>query len=183
MQLKGFRVIVRSMTQTDVPKLVQWKNDPEIADLVRGAPIYTNLTMETKRFEKGLQNGEALRLIISTIDCEPIGFMVISDLDKPNKKANIGMLIGEKDFWNQGVGSQAMEIILKYFFDNLDFNRIGLEVFEYNLRARHMYEKVGFTVEGVQRQGLLREDKFYDVILMGITKEDYNRNQETRQKR
>ncbi|MCL5935585.1 MAG: GNAT family N-acetyltransferase [Firmicutes bacterium] len=177
MQLKGSMVMVRSMTQSDLPKLVQWKNDPEIADLVRGAPIYTNLTMETKRFEKSLENGEALRLMLCTGEGESIGFMVITDLDKPNKKANLGMLIGEKQYWNRGLGSEAMEVILKHFFDNLGFNRIGLEVFEYNLRARHMYRKVGFVEEGIQRQGLVKGDKYYDVILMGITKADYNKKQ------
>jgi RimJ/RimL family protein N-acetyltransferase len=53
---------------------------------------------------------------------------------------------------------------------------VGLEVFEYNLRAQKAYEKIGFKVEGIQRQGLKRGNRHYDILIMGILKEDFARN-------
>lgn len=175
MRLRGSRLIIRSMSRTDLPRLVQWKNDREIADLVRGAAIFTSLSAETRRYEKNLETGEAFRLVICNQRSEPIGFMVVSGIDKPNHKANLGMLIGEKAYWGQGFGKEALKLVLNYFFYQLGFNRIGLEVFDYNVRAIHLYKAVGFREEGVQRQGLWKGDHYCDIILMGITKEDYHK--------
>lgn len=173
MNLTGEKVRVKNITRADVPLLVKWKNNPEIADLVRGGPINTTFEIESRRFERGLSESDIIRLMIETLAGKPIGFISLVEIDKDNKKAEIGMLIGEKDYWDNGYGTDALVTLLRHLFFEMDFNRIGLEVFEYNQRAKKAYEKIGFIIEGMQRQGLCRNNKYHDIYLMGITKEDF----------
>ncbi len=179
MNLTGEKVKIRNLTRADIPMLVKWKNDPEIADLVRGGPINTTFEAENRRYNRGLDEHSTIRLIIETLWGKPIGFISVSDIDKDNHKAQIGMLIGEKDFWDRGYGSDSLVTLLDHLFGQQGFNRIGLEVFEYNLRAKKVYEKIGFEVEGVQRQGLYRNGRYYDIFLMGILRENYLENRQS----
>jgi len=173
MNLTGAKVRVKNITRADVSLLVKWKNDPEIGDLVRGGSINTTFEIESRRFERGLSESDIIRLMIETLAGKPIGFISLVEIDKDNKKAEIGMLIGEKDYWDNGYGTDALVTLLRHLFFEMDFNRIGLEVFEYNQRAKKAYEKIGFIIEGMQRQGLCRNNKYHDIYLMGITKEDF----------
>ena len=173
MILTGEKVKVRNLNRQDIPLLVKWKNDPEIADLVRGGPIHTTFDMECRRFEKSLTEYNTMRMIIETLSRKPIGFISLGEIDRDNRKAEIGMLIGEKEYWDQGYGTDSLITLLDYLFREKCLNRVGLEVFEYNTRAKRAYEKIGFTVEGVQRKGLFRKNAFYDVYLMGILREDF----------
>lgn len=173
MILTGAKVNIRKLIRQDVPLLVKWKNDSEIADLVRGGPINTNFDIENRRFEKGLMEHDTMRLIIETHSKRPIGFISVGEIDRENRKAEVGMLIGEKEFWNQGYGTDTLVTLLHYLFTEQGLNRIGLEVFEYNTRAKRAYEKIGFRVEGIQRKGLYRKNKYYDIYLMGILRDEF----------
>ncbi len=173
MNLAGNKVRIRNITRADIPLLVKWKNDPEIADLVRGAPINTTFEIESRRYEKGLGEYDTLRLIIESLTGSSIGFISLGSIDKENRKAELGMLIGEKRMWNQGFGTDALVTLLRHLFLELDFHRVGLEVFEYNVRAKKVYEKTGFTIEGLERQGLYRNGRYYDIILMGILRDEF----------
>lgn len=176
MYLQGENVIIRSPQNTDLPLIVQWKNDPEIGIMVRGSELQTSLSTEIRRFEKNQRDFDTIRLIIEIKMGTPIGFIVISELDKPNKKANFGMLIGEKHLWGKGYGTDALNTLINYLFNDMDLNRLGLEVFDYNIRAQKLYEKLGFVIEGRQRQGLYRNGKYSDVFFMGLLKEEYKYN-------
>ena len=173
MNLAGNKVRIRNITRADIPLLVKWKNDPEIADLVRGAPINTTFEIESRRYEKGLGEYDTLRLIIESLTGSSIGFISLGSIDKENRKAEVGMLIGEKRMWDRGFGTDALVTLLRHLFLELDFHRVGLEVFEYNVRAKKVYEKIGFTIEGLERQGLYRNGRYYDVILMGILRDEF----------
>jgi RimJ/RimL family protein N-acetyltransferase len=173
MFLQGTKVNVRSLVREDILNIVKWKSDPEIADLVRGGPIHTSIEIENKRFDRRMEGGETIRLLVETKQKKAIGFISLGEIDKENKKAELGMLIGEKDFWDRGYGTDALITLLEHLFTRLDFNRIGLEVFDYNLRAMKAYEKIGFKVEGIQRQGLYRLNKFHDIYIMGLLRQDY----------
>lgn len=87
----------------------------------------------------------------------------------------VGIAIGEPEFWGHGYGSDAMRIILRYAFTELNLHRVSLNVFEYNPRAIRSYEKVGFKHEGRMRQALNREGRYWDIVYMGILKSEWER--------
>lgn len=145
--------------------------------MVAGQPVSTTLEQEEKRYERSSGEYDTLRLLVENENGIPLGFISICGIDKQNKKVELGILIGEKKYWGQGYGTDALCTITDYLFNKLGFNRISVEVFAYNDRAKALYEKVGFQVEGTQRDGLSRNGTFADIIYMGLLKKDYMQKQ------
>ena len=89
------------------------------------------------------------------------------------REAFVGIGIGEREFWGKGYGTDAMGLILRYAFTELNLRRVSLNVFEFNQRALRSYEKAGFQLEGRQRQFIQREGRRWDLVYMGILREEW----------
>lgn len=87
--------------------------------------------------------------------------------------AFVGIGLGEREYWGKGYGTDAMQVILRYAFTELNLHRVTLTVFEYNPRAVRSYEKAGFTREGCIRQALNRDGRRWDIYFMGILKAEW----------
>jgi RimJ/RimL family protein N-acetyltransferase len=111
--------------------------------------------------------------IRSLEDDRLIGFTALDGDSFPNGDAFVGIGIGEREFWGRGYGTDAMKVILRYAFQELNLRRVSLDTFEYNPRAIHSYEKAGFVHEGRARRFLLREGRRWDLIFMGILREEW----------
>ncbi len=90
-----------------------------------------------------------------------------------HRNAWVGIGLGQRADWGQGYGSDAMRLILRYGFMELNLRRVTLSVFGYNPRALRSYENVGFVLEGRQRQRIARDGQWHDVLFMGILKEEW----------
>jgi RimJ/RimL family protein N-acetyltransferase len=95
-------------------------------------------------------------------------------IDQHDRSAEIGISIGEKEFWDQGYGTKAIRLIVGHGFGNLNLNRIYLRVYETNPRGKRCYEKAGFSVDGRLRQARFLEGKYVDVFIMSILKSEWN---------
>lgn len=91
----------------------------------------------------------------------------------PGRDAFVGLGIGEREFWGKGYGTDVMRVILRYAFTEVNLNRVTLNVFEYNPRAIRSYEKAGFSHEGRERKFLNKEGKRWDMLFMGILREEW----------
>ena len=89
------------------------------------------------------------------------------------REAFVAIFIGEREYWGKGCGTDAMNIILRYAFTELNLRRVSLGVFEYNPRAIRSYEKVGFRHEGRMRKYLNHEGKRWDIHFMGILRDEW----------
>ncbi|GAB4541887.1 MAG: GNAT family protein [Anaerolineales bacterium] len=89
------------------------------------------------------------------------------------RNAFVGIAIGKREDWSKGYGTDAMTLLLRYAFAEINLNRVTLCVFEYNPRAIRAYEKAGFTHEGRLRGALLRDGKRWDMLSMGVLREDW----------
>jgi RimJ/RimL family protein N-acetyltransferase len=87
--------------------------------------------------------------------------------------AFVGLGIGETEYWSKGYGTDVMNILLRFAFSEINLRRISLSVFEYNPRAIRSYEKAGFRHEGRMRQILNKEGKRWDMLYMGIQREEW----------
>lgn len=92
----------------------------------------------------------------------------------------VGIGIGERDWWGKGYGTDAMNIILRFAFMELNLQRVSLNVFDYNLRAIRSYEKVGFIHEGRERGALQKDGSRYDILYMGILRGEWQQKLKTR---
>ena len=90
------------------------------------------------------------------------------DVNQTDKAAKVGIVIGEKDYWNQGYGTEALQLLLEYGFQILNYHNIMLGVYSYNKRAIKCYEKVGFKVVGRRREARIIGARKYDMIYMDM---------------
>ena len=104
----------------------------------------------------------------------PVGNCGFHKIDWRNRSAELGIFIGEKSYWSQGYGTEAMRLLLKHGFETLNLNRIFLRVFNSNLRAIRSYEKAGFIAEGKMRQAEFRRGAYKDVILMSVLRSEWD---------
>lgn len=102
-----------------------------------------------------------------------IGFIDLFVYNWPGRDAFVGIGFGEREYWGKGYGTDLMNLILRYAFTELHLRRVTLNVFEYNPRAIRSYEKVGFRHEGRLRQALNKEGKRWDMLFMGVLREEW----------
>jgi RimJ/RimL family protein N-acetyltransferase len=101
-----------------------------------------------------------------------IGIAGFDDIVKENKVATLFIGIGDKNTRGKGYGKEALNLLLEYGFNELDFYRIQLNVLEFNHAAIALYEKAGFKKEGIFREFVLRDGKRYDLYLYGLLKNE-----------
>ncbi len=173
----GEKIRLRAIERTDIPRFVRWMNDPEVTQyLLISSPL--SFAMEEKWFDEQLQRpphqGQILGIEVQRADdWVHIGNTGLHDVDLVNRTAEFGIVIGEKEYWNRGYGTQATRLMLKHGFENLNLNRIYLEVFETNPRAMQTYLKAGFTREGVFRQAIFKNGRYIDAIFMSILQSEW----------
>jgi RimJ/RimL family protein N-acetyltransferase len=102
-----------------------------------------------------------------------IGSAGLKDIDNLHRTCLISVFIGEKELWGQGYGAEAMRLLLGYAFDHLNLHSVRLTVFAFNSRAIALYRRLGFKEAGRWRDGLRREGRFHDVILMDILENEF----------
>lgn len=177
----GDRIRLVAVEKADLPIFVAWLNDPEVRD---GLAMYLpmSLAQEEKWFEDMLKrdpNSQPLNIEVKKGDAwVKIGNMGLFDFDHKARSAEVGIMIGNKDFWNKGYGTEAMTLMLKHGFETLNLNRIMLQVYEDNPRAIRCYEKAGYVHEGSLRKARYHNGRYYDVLFMGILKEEWDQIRE-----
>jgi diamine N-acetyltransferase len=171
----GQRVRLRAIEREDLPTFVRWFNDPEVLHyLLMYMPM--SLAEEEKWFEEQLQKQDGRIFAIEAIDGDQsvhIGNTGIHNVDWKNRTAEVGIAIGEKDYWGQGYGTDALKTLLRFAFQEMNLHRVQLRVHDYNARAIRCYEKCGFQHEGRQRQALFRDGEYHDVLLMSVLADEF----------
>lgn len=107
------------------------------------------------------------------LDGQIVGSVSLKDIDNRNRTAELGVAIFEPKNFNKGYGTEAVTLILDVGFNVMNLNRIELNVYEFNNRAKHVYEKIGFKEIGKRRQFFFYGGQFYDSHLMDILAEEY----------
>ena len=155
--------------------IARWGLDSEYHRLDDSIPAFPP---SAKRVREGMEADELptsrFTFAIHTLaDDRLIGIIDVEVTQWVNGDAYVGIGIGERDDWGKGYGTDAMRVMLRYAFRQLNLHRVSLTVFEYNPRAIRSYEKAGFVVEGRLRNWLNREGRRWDMIHMGILKEEW----------
>jgi diamine N-acetyltransferase len=172
----GKRIRLRAIEKADLPRFVNWLNDPEVIRYLNMV-MPLSLAYEENWFDQMLQKpAEEHPLVIDILSQDewlPVGVIDLHSFNWRVRSAELGIFIGEKMYWNQGFGQEAVRLIIKHGFHSLNLNRIFLRVFEPNLRAIHAYEHVGFIKEGRLRQALVVDGQYVDDILMSILRSEW----------
>ncbi|CAN5517045.1 GNAT family protein [soil metagenome] len=173
--IRGDRVFLRPAERSDIPLFVRWLNDAETSHfLALRAPL--SVPMEEQWFETMLQHHgkDRYHFVICLLqDGRPIGTIGLEEIDHLNGAAAVGIAIGEKDLWAKGFGTDALTAMCDFGFGELRLERLWLDVYAFNERARRSYEKAGFTVEGTLRRAHFHRGQHHDVHRMALLREDW----------
>jgi RimJ/RimL family protein N-acetyltransferase len=173
--LRGEHVYLRPAERADVPSFVRWLNDAETTSFLNmRAPM--SVAMEEKWFEGMVerQGKDHYHYVICLLkNDQPIGSLSLFAVDYINGNAGIGISIGEKTLWGKGYGTDAMNALVDFGFGMLRLERMWLEVYVFNKRARRSYDKSGFVLEGVERHGVFKQGRYLDVEMMSILRDEW----------
>ena len=161
--------------ENDSASIAAWTRDGAYARLEDAnlAVIYPeNATREY--IENQLKNSYYFT-ILTRKECKMIGFIELDGFNWPAREVWVGIGIGDREFQGRGYGTDAMRLALRFAFLELNLNRVSLTVFEYNQRGIRSYEKAGFEAEGREREALERDGKRWDMLFMGILREDWEK--------
>lgn len=167
---------LRELERKDLPIINRWRNDAELIALL-GAPFrYINLDVDMKWFDGYMSNrGNAVRCAITKENDDTIlGLVSLVSINYMNQSAEFHIMIGDKENQGQGMGTFAVNEMLKHAFYNMNLQRVELTVLEDNERARHLYEKCGFVYEGRKRQAKFKNGRFLDMLLYSILRQEYS---------
>ncbi len=175
----GNGIRLRAIEKNDLPLFVRWLNDPEVR---YGLMLYLPLSQaeEEQWFETMLKRPQDERPLMIEIEGQegwiPVGNCGFFDINWRIRSAEVGIIIGEKSCWNQGHGTRTMRLFLNHGFETLNLNRIFLRVYDNNPRALRSYEKSGFVQEGCMRQAHYQDGQYFDVILMSVLRQEWDKD-------
>ena len=159
----------------------RWQRDSEYWRLMASEAAFPHSIQAIKKWiEKDFEQDPlpfSPFLIRTLEDDRLIGDIGLDSVRNGHGDTFVGIGIGEREYWGKGYGTDAMRILLRYAFTELNLERVSLDVFEYNPRAVRSYEKAGFKHEGRARGWLHRAGRRWDLIYMGILREEWEAQQ------
>ncbi|MFC4336558.1 GNAT family N-acetyltransferase [Salininema proteolyticum] len=168
--LKGALTTLEPATLDHLPDLAEAVSDPEVDRLTGTHATFTTGQLEKWYGSRADQDDRADFAIVDNETGRAVGETVLNGWDEDNRSASFRTFIGAKGR-GRGLGTEATALTVDYGFRTIGLNRIGLEVYAFNPRAIHVYEKVGFVREGVLRQALRWEGEWVDAIVMSVLSE------------
>ncbi len=172
----GERIRLRGVEKSDLPRFVEWLNDPEV---IAGLSMVLPLSQvdEEAWFDHVMKTPQEQHPLVIEVHLEdtwqPVGNCNFFNFDQRSRNAEIGIFIGRKDLWNLGYGTEVMCLLLKHGFNTLNLHRIALRAFATNKRAIRAYEKTGFVHEGRLRDAEYRNGSYVDVLFMSVLKPEW----------
>lgn len=164
-------VALRPIDETDADRIVSWRRRPEIHDQMFAAEP-PDLASHRRWFERYQQGNDREELVIES-DGRPVGTIGLSNIDRINRRAEYGVLIGDPECRGRGVAFAASRLILARAFDGLGLGRVYLQVFADNRAALALYERLHFVREGILRRHVIKNGVARDVVLMGLLVEEF----------
>lgn len=170
----GKRIYLRPVLKEDVPKLTVWINDPEVTMFLK-ASLPMSPDDEEEWFNKLRTRKDTditLAIVLVETD-EIIGVISLHKVNRQDGTATTGSLIGHKDCWGKGYGSEAKMLLLDWAFNTLNMRKINSSVLAYNSRSKKALEKCGYKEEGVRKKQIYRLGEYHDEILMAVFRENF----------
>jgi len=175
--LRGKNVRLRVIEKEDIPELIRIRNEEEVLIHLRSnIPQPTSVHAEVLDYEEKSKkkHKDEAEFTIVKLDGTIIGKCGTMHTRWKDSETTVHIYIGGSENRGQGFGTEAMLLLLDFIFEQMNLRRVKLYVFSFNERAIKSYEKAGFKVEGILRQELFRNGKYYDVMQMSILKHEYD---------
>ncbi|RKP56829.1 N-acetyltransferase [Cohnella endophytica] len=175
-RLSGQRIMLREYRNDDLPWIRRWVNDPEIVCHLSDIFLYPHPEQSTEAFLDAMLEGssDSRGFVIADPETEAyIGQVNLDTIDWKNRVGTVGIVIGSLDQMGMGYGTEAMKLLIRFAFREMNLNRLELQVYDFNERAIRSYLSCGFIEEGRLRERQYKNGKYSDIVQMGILKSDW----------
>ena len=170
---KGQKVMLRVTKREDMQRQWEFENDPELSFLDGGKPRPTTMEAVLDHYDTfhahGTHNDVAFAI---EVDGLYIGHCGLHSIDSPAHTCELGIEIGDRAYWGQGYGRDAIHLLLSYAFQHLNMNRVWLDTHSENERAIRCYKACGFVEEGRLRQHIWVSGHYVDRVIMGVLRDE-----------
>ncbi len=170
----GERVGLRDKAEMDSWNDYLWRSDDELAELDAAYPLkmtYEQYAPIHKDDLNYISKRSHRFAIVELSEGKHIGNCMYYDLDRRAKEAELGIMIGDRAYWNGGYGTDAVKLLTSWMFNKLELNRVYLKTLDWNVRAQRAFAKAGFTQTGFTDRGR------YRFMLMDIKREAWQQMQ------
>ncbi|MDQ3194204.1 MAG: GNAT family N-acetyltransferase [Bacteroidota bacterium] len=175
--LEGSNIYISPLSKNDISdEYVSWLNDEEICKENSHA-TFPNTKKKTADYIKSLENSkEEIAFAIKwKKNNKHIGNIAIKNIDRINRSAELAIIIGDKNYWSKGVGSDAYRMLIDYGFKTLNLNRISSGQTVSNTGMIMVCEKMGMKKEGILREVLFKKGEYVNAVIYSIILKDYKK--------
>lgn len=167
----GNKVKLRQKKLSDVRDDYAWQSDPELARLDAAPVLNVSFPVYLLDYSNQLHNAELTRypFAVETIDGKHIGNCTFYDINESKGEAQLGIIIGDRNYWDKGYGTDVVSTIVNHIYLNTNLKRIYLKTLDWNLRAQKCFQNCGFTPCGqLNRDG-------NNFVLMELRREQWEK--------
>jgi RimJ/RimL family protein N-acetyltransferase len=176
--LTGRKVKLTALAEHDLNSITMWYQDTSFLRLFDATPAFPKSALSLRTwFDSFSSSSNQFVFAIRTIENDHfIGFVELDGIIWNKRVSGIAIAIGEENNRGKGYGHDALQLILKFAFHELNLRRVQLTVFSYNKPATRLYKKIGFTHEGTYREFLERDGETHDLLLFGMLRHEWEQN-------
>lgn len=173
--LRGEKVQLTAIRPEDGSIIAEWYQDAAFLRNYDSEPASPRTEKQlATMFEEAQERKDGFTFAVRLVDNERIiGILQLDGIAWTHGTSFVSIGIGETADRGQGYGREAMELGLRFAFDELNLHRVCLTVFSYNEAARGLYEGLGFRQEGTYREHLLRDGERHDMLLYGLLRREW----------
>jgi len=178
--IEGQLTRLRAPELADAERFCRWLNDQEVTDYLI-ADRYPISLEEEERFlreHSAMSYADGTIFAVETKDGRHIGWTSLYNVHTEDRKACFAFTIGEKEYWSQGYGGDAVTTTLRFGLHEMNLNRVWLTTVEYNKRAIACYKRCGFREEARLRQDVFRHGRYWDFVQMAILRQEFDEQHE-----
>lgn len=169
--LVGKKLYLRLLTKNDInQRYLSWLNDKEVVRFMRHRAFPTSLKALEDFVASRRWSGDLTLAIIDKKTNKHIGNIGLTSIDWVNRKAELGMLLGDKAFWNKGYMTEAFRLIAEHAFETMNMHKLYAGTEKDNFAAVALFKKMGWQVEGELRGETYRDGRYINVLRFGIFK-------------
>lgn len=168
--IEGKLIYLRAIEVSDVSEnYLKWLNEPDVTSGLASGTFPSTMSSLQKFVEQKSTDKNTVMLAICDKETNKhIGNIKLDNFDWVSRTCELGILIGEKDFWGKGIGTEVCKLTIQYAFQQLNIRKVLLCVYSNNPGAIKVYEKLGFVNEGTLRQHIWSNGQYIDKHYMGL---------------
>ena len=171
--IMGDGITLRQIERDDLPHIRRWLDDPELRAMIGTTEPLSEAAADEWFDGVTADSSRAWYVIIRDEDDHVIGEAGLLRMFPEWRTTDMSIIIGERDAWGKGYGTEVGRLLLDFVFEYMGFHRVAIGVVGFHEPALRFWEKLGFKREGVQRDGYFHDGAFHDFVMMSMLEDDW----------